>query len=461
MGQTLEIHHEGNATHSFIAGDVRVGLLSGYLYRLKGKPWQRLVLSIPSASRVDRFRQVLSLAAKTPHWTPPPSDVMTSLLQVATEIIESKCALPPPPNPHVRLYSPDRLHLAISTVTVGQVQAHLAEMFAMYEFQGKCTSMAQVYSRLVDLEAAYLANRSAKNFAHTVHRLHPVQYVKSKHRASYPPPVFKSAMEMFSKCPYADCQHDLPVEAMYKSHVKGETISCGQCQRKISPAAFRIAAFIKDAPQFHIKFNLNKTATSITVVTPPVPEDGSIKTFMEELRARMREQAPQANKWGVLDLRYQVYTKVYKHFNQPTLDLVLAMLRQLDFVNKICAHMEYWNNPTVIQASIIRYHKFMHLFKLTKRPAVLVPTSDIDLVWHTHQADDSNYRAFCGTHLFKVIDHDDTIKSESLSGALKRLTDCGSTRLAISTRRICHLALEKRVQKTRSKSHLMTAASSA
>ncbi|KAH9168881.1 hypothetical protein AeNC1_017834, partial [Aphanomyces euteiches] len=343
-GQTLEVLYEGKTTHSFSACDVTIEPVSGLLYRLKGKLWQRLVFWCPSASRVERFRHAVHLAATTPHWSPPTYDVMTNLLHVATEIIETDATTAPS-------------IIAISTVRVSQVQAHLAEMFAMYEFQGKCTSMVQVYSHLIDLEADYFADRSVNNFAHTVHRLHPLTY-----RYRDAPPYYykinrKPAKEAFSKCPHPDCHHTLPIESMYKSHVKGETITCGQCGKKIPTPAFGIASFIKHTPQFSVQYEVKATMKTITVVTPPMPEDGNLKIFMAELQSRIKEQAPQASRKAMEDLKEQVRVKVLEHINpfkviSYDLDLVLAMIRQLDFVNKICAHMEYWNNPTVIQASI-------------------------------------------------------------------------------------------------------------
>ncbi|CAK4142230.1 unnamed protein product [Aphanomyces euteiches] len=337
-GQKLQVCRDAKPTHSFSARDITIEHLSGYLYRLKGKPWQRLVLSSPSASRLERFRHVLDLAAKTRQWTPPKDDVMTRLVQVATEIVEAEAAAPSNPSPD-KYYSsfpipPDK---GISTVTVAQVQAHLAEKFAMYQFQGKCTNMVQVYSHLVDLEAEYRADPTVNNFAHTVHRLHPVKYKTWCRRDTTHRVPLK---EILSKCPFPQCGNTFAIEMMYKFHIK----------------------------------------------------DGNVKTFMDELHARMREQAPNASHEGVKELQSKVRDKGQKHFNPHNfgsfeLDLVLAMIRQLDFVNKTCAHMEYWNNPTVIQASIIRYHKFMHPHKTKAHDSLQVPTADIDLVWHTHMTD--------------------------------------------------------------------------
>ncbi|KAH9144398.1 hypothetical protein AeRB84_011660 [Aphanomyces euteiches] len=377
-GQKLQVCRDAKPTHSFSARDITIEHLSGYLYRLKGKPWQRLVLSSPSASRLERFRHVLDLAAKTRQWTPPKDDVMTRLVQVATEIVEAEAAAPSNPSPD-KYYSsfpipPDK---GISTVTVAQVQAHLAEKFAMYQFQGKCTNMVQVYSHLVDLEAEYRADPTVNNFAHTVHRLHPVKYKTWCRRDTTHRVPLK---EILSKCPFPQCGNTFAIEMMYKFHIKGESLH-------------------------HNSGN-----------TPP---DGNVKTFMDELHARMREQAPNASHEGVKELQSKVRDKGQKHFNPHNfgsfeLDLVLAMIRQLDFVNKTCAHMEYWNNPTVIQASIIRYHKFMHPHKTKAHDSLQVPTADIDLVWHTHMTDhDKKYDAFVRSQNC-LIDHDDTLGTMSL-----------------------------------------------
>ncbi|CAK4146995.1 unnamed protein product [Aphanomyces euteiches] len=385
-GQKLQVCRDAKPTHSFSARDITIEHLSGYLYRLKGKPWQRLVLSSPSASRLERFRHVLDLAAKTRQWTPPKDDVMTRLVQVATEIVEAEAAAPSNPSPD-KYYSsfpipPDK---GISTVTVAQVQAHLAEKFAMYQFQGKCTNMVQVYSHLVDLEAEYRADPTVNNFAHTVHRLHPVKYKTWCRRDTTHRVPLK---EILSKCPFPQCGNTFAIEMMYKFHIKGESLQCNRCGRMIAPTTHRIAAFIADAPQF-VEHGKNHHGSHNSGNTPP---DGNVKTFMDELHARMREQAPNASHEGVKELQSKVRDKGQKHFNPHNfgsfeLDLVLAMIRQLDFVNKTCAHMEYWNNPTVIQASIIRYHKFMHPHKTKAHDSLQVPTADIDLVWHTHMTD--------------------------------------------------------------------------
>ncbi|KAF0716481.1 Aste57867_2829 [Aphanomyces stellatus] len=91
------------------------------------------------------------------------------------------------------------------------------------------------------------------------------------------------------------------------------------------------------------------------------------------------------------------------------------MLRQLDFVHKMCRHYDYWYTPSVVQAAIARYHQFMHLIRISRDTlTMLVPTPDIDLVWHTHQCHPRGYFEFCRSTVGDLIDHDDTIQANDL-----------------------------------------------
>ena len=56
----------------------------------------------------------------------------------------------------------------------------------------------------------------------------------------------------------------------------------------------------------------------------------------------------------------------------------------------------------------MRYKGFLHLAAKSKGKLFLVPTYDIDLMWHTHQLDPLAYRTDTLHLLGKVLDHDDT-----------------------------------------------------
>lgn len=108
-----------------------------------------------------------------------------------------------------------------------------------------------------------------------------------------------------------------------------------------------------------------------------------------------------------------------------SIDLVAAALRQRGFAQKItgeeCAGID---SPVALTHAITRYHKFMLLLKRRddgkkKKQQPLVPTLDIDLCWHTHQLHAVEYRAWCGEHLERLINHDDTISKGNLKDGLR------------------------------------------
>ncbi|CAK4175809.1 unnamed protein product, partial [Aphanomyces euteiches] len=325
-GKTLEIYDHGTREDSFRVRGMTIEHISGHVYRLKGNLWHKLELSCPSTSRLERFRQVLERAASSPEWSPPTHDVLANFLHVAKEINEAEATIPS--------------KVATSSVTVAQVQDHFNEMLAIYDFQSQYSTMEQVYSHLLDLEDAYISNFGVANFAHTVHRLHPVRYQEHQHRSH----EFKlkprtSIKAMYGHCPHPHCGKPLSVDAMYKFHIKGETVECASCSNKISLETFSIADFIANAPRISVDRLLKGGYQPATIVTPAIPADGRAETFMTELRTRLKTAASEEGQEVPKRLRFAVISLVREHFNGNRspfgFDLVKAMIRQLDFVNKI------------------------------------------------------------------------------------------------------------------------------
>jgi Glycine-rich domain-containing protein-like len=89
-----------------------------------------------------------------------------------------------------------------------------------------------------------------------------------------------------------------------------------------------------------------------------------------------------------------------------------GMFRQLAFTNKICSNFDYWNTPSVLEIAIGRYYKFMSLISDNKSGKMLVPTLDIDLVWHCHQTLVDDYTQFTRALVGRLVDHDDDISSD-------------------------------------------------
>ncbi|KKK12545.1 hypothetical protein ARAM_003069 [Aspergillus rambellii] len=107
--------------------------------------------------------------------------------------------------------------------------------------------------------------------------------------------------------------------------------------------------------------------------------------------------------------------------NRP---LVENVERQCVFVDKMHAH-RWIRSPAVegtMRRAVDRYDKFLHLFHLYPY-RFLVPTLDIDLVWHTHQCSADHYRQFVTTRAGRFINHEDKISRGTLDHGFTNTED--------------------------------------
>lgn len=100
--------------------------------------------------------------------------------------------------------------------------------------------------------------------------------------------------------------------------------------------------------------------------------------------------------------------------------LFSAVQRQTSFIDKMNTHL-WIRSPSVegtLGRAITRYEKFLTLLKFhggVNRP--IVPTLDIDLVWHTHQCSSGlGYVRDMKNRVGRFINHDDSIPREGPSG---------------------------------------------
>lgn len=89
-----------------------------------------------------------------------------------------------------------------------------------------------------------------------------------------------------------------------------------------------------------------------------------------------------------------------------TYNLEEAVARQRPFFYQVS--QPHMRDQRFLQAAEQRYKAFLHLFKITQSAVFLVPTYDIDLMWHAHQLSPVCYRQDMLHILGKVLDHDDT-----------------------------------------------------
>ncbi|KAL1545207.1 glycine-rich domain-containing protein 1-like [Salvia divinorum] len=95
-------------------------------------------------------------------------------------------------------------------------------------------------------------------------------------------------------------------------------------------------------------------------------------------------------------------------------DLVSAVQRQTPFFHQVSQlHM---NDTRYIRGAVARYKGFLHLIKRNKEQGIqsfIVPTYDIDLIWHTHQLHPASYSEDLLKFVGRILGHDDTDSDRS------------------------------------------------
>jgi hypothetical protein len=100
----------------------------------------------------------------------------------------------------------------------------------------------------------------------------------------------------------------------------------------------------------------------------------------------------------------------------PSIDLTEAVLRQRDFLDKFEKHVLYSSDVSEINVSKFQHmiQNYVSFIKLAQPGKNIVPTFDIDLIWHTHMRYPSAYHAasidLCGY----ILDHNDSIPKNIL-----------------------------------------------
>ncbi|OBT68871.1 hypothetical protein VE03_02113 [Pseudogymnoascus sp. 23342-1-I1] len=124
--------------------------------------------------------------------------------------------------------------------------------------------------------------------------------------------------------------------------------------------------------------------------------------------------------------------------NATITKLVEAVQRQASFVNKM--EKQLWIRSPAIEGTLYRaidrYSKFLKLFKLYPK-TMLVPTLDIDLVWHTHQCSPFRYDVGMLKMAGRLIDHDDKIGGVIINPGFTRTKDLFRIRFG-QEYQVCH-----------------------
>lgn len=103
------------------------------------------------------------------------------------------------------------------------------------------------------------------------------------------------------------------------------------------------------------------------------------------------------------------------------IQLASAVERQASFVEKMDAQL--WIRSPALCGTLGRaldgYNKFLKLFKLYPG-TMLVPTLDIDLVWHTHQLSPKRYIDATVEMAGRFLDHDDKLGKGTLDVGMEK-----------------------------------------
>ncbi|KAM0818606.1 hypothetical protein AB5N19_04418 [Seiridium cardinale] len=105
------------------------------------------------------------------------------------------------------------------------------------------------------------------------------------------------------------------------------------------------------------------------------------------------------------------------------IDLVGAVQRQGIFTQKMYK-IDWLHSPEAdktIERLLLKYDRFFQIMKANP-DQVVVPTLDIDLVWHTHQLSPRQYYKFAMDRTGSFVDHHDKVDEDKLSEAFEWTT---------------------------------------
>mgnify|MGYP002385286173 FL=1 len=106
----------------------------------------------------------------------------------------------------------------------------------------------------------------------------------------------------------------------------------------------------------------------------------------------------------------------------PSIDLKEAIFRQKDFLKKFQNHILFNLNLKRIQEFQFQnlIQDYVSFIKLADQNQIIVPTFDIDLIWHTHMRYPSHYHGFTRALCGFILDHNDDIQSSTLSNGYEK-----------------------------------------
>ena len=109
----------------------------------------------------------------------------------------------------------------------------------------------------------------------------------------------------------------------------------------------------------------------------------------------------------------------------PSVDLAKAVLSQRDFIDKYrnhSLHSSDWRELTRCDFRDL-VQNFVSFMKLANSDYMMVPTFDIDLIWHTIMRDPLAYEKLCIALCGCILDHNDALDPETISDAYQKTAE--------------------------------------
>ena len=272
----------------------------------------------------------------------------------------------------------------------------------------RALSPVQLYEYFLQLEHDYIFN-GTDNFCALTHRLNPRAYAAYQQKlrnvnskSDNERPGTKYSILQMMKC--TRCKTPFQASEAMQIHIFDGNVlcSCGRGMNYENIAVQTYQETFNSNPSYMVPYYHRR------VRFPDPPHD---QTWNDTWAYIERGQWFPTGRttW------YDSFAKVMGVLSWSGLDLILAMYRQIDFMIKICQSEEsfrYWKNPEIIELSIARYYKFVTLVGFNWRLPI-VPTVDIDLVWHAHLAQADQYSLYFKANFSVILNHDDTIDENS------------------------------------------------
>jgi len=200
---------------------------------------------------------------------------------------------------------------------------------------------------------------------------------------------------------------------------------CTHCAMAVTRESLCVARFLGDLVPAHgiLAHTLlsttgevdNATARVVTGIirkalgNPRLGDGSQFGWKMENILETLKSKIGDGNEWKN---RLNHIVKAYNQPSQTSMDLGYAVLRQARFINEMhkvgwSGHAFFEEQDAPLSDAIVKYHRYLALNRTS-----MVPSLDIDLVFHTHQLQGSAFGEMSFNVFGRLLKHDDSFEKD-------------------------------------------------